>query len=80
MAVTSGNPGTGKFYFFEPGAAQPFSLTPKMANCHSLAVHPEGKRLVVSATNTGSNGNGRQLKGNEYLGNWSPLVIWDLPG
>jgi hypothetical protein len=48
-----------------------------MANCHSLAVHPDGKRLVVAATNAGSNGNGRP-KDKEYLGNWSPLHVWSL--
>ncbi len=81
MAVTSGNPGVGKLFFQRPGEAQPFFLSTKMANCHALAVHPEGKRLVVCATNTGSNGNGRQLdKNKEYPGNYSPLHPWTLPG
>jgi WD40 repeat protein len=80
MAVTSGQPGSGKLLFHRPGEAQPFFLTTKMANCHSLAVHPQGRRLVVSATNGGSNGNGRLLgKNKEYPGNWSPLHIWELP-
>lgn len=78
MAVASGNPGVGKFYFHRPGDDQPFFLFTKMANCHSLAVHPDGQRLVVSATNGGSNGNGRG-KGADYPGNWSPLHVWELP-
>lgn len=78
MAVSSGNPGTGKFFFHRPGDDQPFFLFTKMANCHSLAVHPDGERLVVCATNGGSNGNGRG-KGTDYPGNWSPLHIWQLP-
>jgi hypothetical protein len=81
MAVTSGQPGNGKLFFHRLGDAQPFFLTPAMPNCHSLAVHPGGTRLVVSATNGGSNGNGRVLGANkEYPGNWSPLHVWDLPG
>jgi WD40 repeat protein len=80
MAVTSGQPGSGKLLFHRPGEEKPFFLTTKMANCHSLAVHPQGRRLVVSATNGGSNGNGRRLgKNKEYPGNWSPLHLWDLP-
>jgi hypothetical protein len=36
-------------------------------------------RLVVAATNTNNNGNGRLLRGKEYPGNFSPLFVWDLP-
>jgi WD40 repeat protein len=80
MMVTSGQPGAGKLHFHRPGDAKPFFTQAKMANCHSLAVHPGGKRLVVSATNRGSNGNGRRLtKDREYPGNYSPLHVWDLP-
>ncbi len=79
MAVTSGNPGSGKFLFIRPRDKDPFFVTTKMPNCHSLAVHPNGSRLAVTATNGGSNGNGRQLKDGEYLGNWSPVHIWDMP-
>jgi hypothetical protein len=43
-------------------------------------VHPNGIRLAVSATNGGSNGNGRRIgKDGEYPGNYSPLHILDLP-
>ncbi len=79
MAVASGNPGAGKLFFLRPGDEQPFVLNTKMANCHSLAVHPDGRRLVVSATNTGSNGNGRQLKDGKYPGNFSPLYLLEMP-
>jgi WD40 repeat protein len=79
MAVSSGNPGVGKLFFHRPGDAQPFFQT-GMPNCHSLAMHPNGTRLVVSATNGGSNGNGRMIRGkSEYPGNFSPLYIWDFP-
>ena len=44
------------------------------------AVHPDGRRLVVAATNASSNGNGRRQDQGEYRGNWSPLHVWDLPG
>lgn len=77
MAVSSGNPGVGKFYFHQPGQEQPF-FTAAKPNCQSLAVHPNGTRLVISTTNGGSNGNGRQ-PGKDYPGNFSPLVVYDLP-
>lgn len=80
MAVSSGNPGVGKLFFQRPGDEQPFVLNTKMANCHSLAVHPDGRRLIVSATNGGSNGNGRQLKDGKYPGNFSPLYLLEMPG
>jgi WD40 repeat protein len=79
MAVTSGNPGSGKFLFIRPRDKDPFFVTTNLPNCHSLAVHPNGTRLAVTATNGGSNGNGRQLKDGEYPGNWSPVHIWDMP-
>jgi WD40 repeat protein len=80
MAVSSGNPGTGKFFFIQPGAAQPFFLWTRMPNCQALDVHPDGRRLVVSATNANSNGNGRRIgKATEHPGNWSPLHFWALP-
>lgn len=79
MGVTSGQPGNGKLFFQRPEDAQPFFMTTKMANCHSLALHPNGTRLAVAATNGGSNGNGRPIRNGEYLGNFSPVVIWDMP-
>jgi WD40 repeat protein len=80
IAVTSGNPGTGKFFFVRPEDREPFFLHTKMANCHSLDVHPDGHRLVVAATNANSNGNGRQIgKSKDYPGNWSPVHFWELP-
>ncbi len=78
MAVSSGNPGTGKFYFHTPGEERPFFLHTRMPNCHSLAVHPNGNRMVVAATNSGSNGNGRRLRDGEYRGNYSPLHVWEI--
>ena len=79
MGVTSGNPGTGKFFFIRPGEQTPFFLSTRMTNCQSLAVHPNGTRLVVAATNAGSNGNGRPLRNGVYAANMSPLHVWDLP-
>lgn len=80
MAVTNGNPGTGKLVFRRPQDDAAFFETAAMANCHSLALHPGGRRLAVVATNSGSNGNGRALnEAGEYPGNWSPIHLWDLP-
>jgi WD40 repeat protein len=80
MAVVSGNPGAGKLVYRRIEDAAPFFETTKMANCHSLSLHPNGYRLAVVATNGGSNGNGRQLdKNGEYPGNWSPIHVLDMP-
>lgn len=78
MAVTSGQPGQGKLVFLKPGEATP-SVSQALPNPHTLALHPDGKRLLVAATNAGSNGNGRNLNGSkEYPGNYSPLHIYEL--
>lgn len=80
MAVTSGQPGNGRLIFQRPGDPEPFFTHTGMANCHTLAIHPAGRRLAVSATNAGSNGNGRQLDDQGvYRGNSSPIHFWDLP-
>ncbi len=79
MAVSSGQPGQGKLFFQKLDEAQPFFALP-LPNCHSLSLHPNRMRLVVSATNGNSSGNGRPLgKNKEYPGNDSPLHIFDLP-
>lgn len=79
IGVTSGTPGSGKFFFHRPGEQAPFFLNTSMPNCHSLAIHPDGRRMLISATNGGSNGNGRPLRNGEYVGNTSPLHLWELP-
>lgn len=79
IAVASGNPGSGKLFFLRPDDKEPFYLSTKMANCHALAVHPDGRRLAVAATNTGSNGNGRQLRNGEYPANFSPIYLLEIP-
>jgi WD40 repeat protein len=79
VGVSSGQPGQGKLFFHHPDNAQPFFTQP-IPNPHSVAVHPNGKRLVVSATNANSAGNGRNIgKAKEYPGNFSPLHVFDLP-
>lgn len=79
MAVSSGQPGAGKLFFHRPGDAKPFFLTAAMPNCHSLAVRPDGQRLVVSATNANSAGNGRPVgKDKRYPSNTSPLHVWRM--
>ncbi|MGH7170932.1 MAG: WD40 repeat domain-containing protein [Gemmataceae bacterium] len=79
MAVTNGSPGQGMLLFVRPGEEAPF-FQKALPNPHSLALHPGGKRLIVSAINGGSNGNGRKLgKNKEYPGNYSPLYVYDLP-
>jgi hypothetical protein len=79
MMVTSGQPGNGSFACRRPGEDAPL-FTAAKPNCHSVALHPDRRRVAVSATNANSGGNGRQLKGGEYPGNRSPVHVWDLAG
>ncbi len=78
-AVTSGQPGQGKFLLFEPPTAAPAFVSTKMPNCHSVDIHPDGKSLAVSGTNANSSGNGRvKDKAGEYPENSSPIQYWDI--
>jgi WD40 repeat protein len=78
MAAISGNPGAGKIVLQRPEDETPFFTTTKYRNCHSLTLHPNGKRFAVTSTNNGSNGNGRRLKNGEYVGNHSPVHVFDF--
>ncbi len=81
VAVTSGTPGTGQVLLLRPADEQPFFVDNKQPNCHSAALHPDGRRFAVVTTNRGSNGNGRPLdKDGNYLGNTSPIVVFELNG
>lgn len=77
--VTFGTPGMGQLLYLKPGDDKPF-FTKKLTNPHSLAWHPDGKRVAIAATNAGSNGNGRPLdKDGKYKGNSSPIHLFVLP-
>jgi len=80
IAVTSGQPGSGKLVCLRPGEKEPsYTGTTGLANSHSVALHPDKRRFVVTSTNAGSNGNGRQLKDGNYVGNTSPLHLFEIP-
>ena len=51
MAVTSGSPGSGLLFLLDPAEKEAFHENKKMANCHALALHPDGKHFVVTSTN-----------------------------
>ena len=77
--VTSGQPGHGQFLLLNHGQDKPFFASTKMSNCHSLAVHPDG-RMVVTASNRNSQGNGAvRDKQGQYVGNYSPLHVFAPP-
>jgi len=75
IAVTSGQPGSGKLLFWKLGEAKPIFEVTK-PNCHGVDIHPDGKRLAI-VTTLGSNMNGK-LKGKEYTGSHSPIVFWTI--
>ncbi|MBI1313237.1 hypothetical protein GC176_18250 [bacterium] len=79
LLVTSGNPGAGQFLLAQPDADEAFFKYPKLSNCHSVSLHPDGTKAIVSATNRNSQGNGAvRGKDGGYVGNSSPLHIFDL--
>lgn len=81
IAVTNGGPGQGKVVLQRTGDSEPFISETKIANVQSLAMAPGGRRLAVSGTNRGSNGNGRRLdKDGKYPGNTSPIHVFALGG
>ena len=78
--TTSGQPGQGKFHLWKPGDEKTLFSGGKHPNCHSVALHPAGERIAVSATNANSSGNGRvKGAGGEYAANNSPIQMWSLP-
>ncbi len=78
--TTSGQPGQGKFHLWKPDAATAFFSGGKLPNCHSIAIHPDGDKVAVSATNANSSGNGRvKGAGGDYPENTSPIQMWSVP-
>lgn len=76
----SGNPGVGKFCFWQIGDSEPF-FSQSMGNCHAVSMHPSGKKLAMTGINANNQGNGR-VKGTgdmDYPGNYSPITFWDMP-
>jgi WD40 repeat protein len=79
LLATSGNPGAGQFLLAQPDADEAFFKFTKLANCHSVALSPDGSRAIVSATNRNSQGNGAvRDKDGVYVANSSPLHVFDL--
>ena len=77
--VTSGQPGQGKLFVWKPGEAKLHFESSKLPNCHSLALHPDGKILAHSGTNANSSGNGKVKGANgEYPANTSPIQLWAM--
>lgn len=79
LSTTCGDPGRGKLIAYRIGDEKPFYENTKMANCHGLALHPDGHRFAVVTTSKGSNGNGRRLdKDGNYPHNSSPIHLFAL--
>ncbi len=79
IVSTCGGPGTGKLMLQRTEDDAAF-FTKKLPNCHAVSLHPSGLRFAVTTTNAGSNGNGRRVdKEGNYIGNTSPIHIFDLP-
>jgi hypothetical protein len=80
LIATSGLPGNGRVYLHRLGDEKPLYENTKLSNCHALALHPDGRRFVVTATNRNSQGNGAvRDKDGQYVGNTSPIHLFELP-
>ncbi|WP_166821787.1 WD40 repeat domain-containing protein [Thalassoroseus pseudoceratinae] len=81
LIVTSGTPGNGRVLWRHPDEDEFRFEFKKLSNCHALAMHPDRHRFFVSATNRNSQGNGavRDKETGAYLGNTSPLHLFELP-
>ncbi len=80
IGVCSGQPGRGRYFFHRTGEPAPFFTgDQQMPNCHSVALHPSGKRLAV-ISNAGTFGQQRsKAREGIYPGNTSPIHIFELP-
>ncbi len=79
MAVTSGQPGSGKLLFHRPGDAQPFFLTDENGQLPLAALIPREAVDRVGHQRRQQRQRPTIGKNKEYLGNWSPLHVWDFP-
>lgn len=79
IAGSSGVPGNGILFAMRAADDKPLIEETKVANLHAVALHPDGRRLIATGTNKGSNGNGRRVdKEGNYIGNTSPVVMFEL--
>ncbi|NNE90430.1 MAG: WD40 repeat domain-containing protein [Verrucomicrobiales bacterium] len=80
VACTTGQSGSGNLILHRPGEEEPiFKSNKGTINCHGLALSPDAKQVAVSATNRGSNANGRRLdKEGNYPHNHSPIFLFEL--
>ncbi len=80
ILATSGQPGSGKILFLRLGEKEPYFAHTTMANCHSVALHPDGRRFAVVSMNRASAGNGRpKTADGSYPGNQSPVHLFEIP-
>lgn len=80
VVCTTGQSGSGNLILHRPGETEPIYKSNKgTVNCHGLALSPDAKQVAVSATNRGSNANGRRLdKDGNYPHNHSPIYLYAL--
>ena len=81
IVVTSGNPGSGQLLLLRPGEEKPFFTSTKVANLHSVDLHADGRRFIVTAINPANAGNGavKNKETAKYVSNFSPIKVFELP-
>lgn len=78
MAATSGSPGRGSLWCWEPGEAAPFHVSRDLMHCRSFSLHPRGDLLAVARVSQGG-GHGRVVDAaGEYLGQTGHVHFFEL--
>lgn len=81
MLVTSGVTGNGKLMLLKANEDKPYVETTKLSNTHACSLHPDGKRFIVTCCNPNNSGNGavKSKESMDYVSNWSPVRLLELP-
>jgi WD40 repeat protein len=81
MIGISGIVGNGKLLFLRTNEDKPYAETTKLANVHDVSLHPDGRRFLVVVCNPNNSGNGavKSKESMEYVSNWSPVRLLELP-
>lgn len=81
IVVTSGNPGTGQLVLLRPNEEKPFFTSTKVQNLHSASLDAAGRRFITTTVNPANSGNGavKKKETSEYVSNFSPIKIFELP-
>ena len=76
MGTSCAFPGKGHLWFWKPGDEKAFYISKKLPNGRSLSLHPDGRRLAMTAS-VSVNRNGRPE--GDYVGGTSKIHLLEFP-